>query len=209
MEGLHILNGTGTLDSWGVCAIFHKNFSLSSFIPCSSNSSCCSFSICFTLALVRFLISALSLQYFSTSCNTLWNSVGEMSPSCIACEMISVMLPNLLSASRLMALCLPCFTVWSLEIFRVGIVKRERTTSNPPKAAPTGRPTPLANAGIEVPSVIADDVIRPVSTIPMILLNRFFFFALLPASLNFYQEKMPHFRTICSVDMFVVLPVVP
>ena len=58
----------------------------------------------------------------------------------------------------------------------MAIVERERTTLNPPKAAPTGWPIPLANAGIEVPPVIADDVIRPVSMILMIVLNRSFFF---------------------------------
>ena len=51
--------------------IFCKKSSLPSFLPCSSNFSRCSFMICFILALAWFLISALSLQYFSTSCNTL------------------------------------------------------------------------------------------------------------------------------------------
>ena len=134
-------------------------------------------SICFTLALVRFLISTLSLRYFSTSCNTLRNSVGDMSPSYIACEMISVMLSNLLWASSIMASCFPCFTVRLLENFRVGTVKRERTTPNPPKAAPTGRPTQLANAGIEAPPEIAADVIKPVSMMRVTVFNRFFFLA--------------------------------
>ena len=55
------------------------------------------------------------------------------------------------------------------------IVERERTTLKLPKAVPTGRATLLANAAIEVPPEIADEVIRPMSTIPMISLNRFFF----------------------------------
>ena len=44
-------------------------------------------------------------------------------------------------------------------------------------AIPTGNPTPLANAVIEIPPVITVDVIRPVSTIPVIVLNRFIFLA--------------------------------
>ena len=52
-------------------AIFCKKSSLPSFLPCSSYYSRCSFVISFTLALAWFLISALSLQYFSTSCSTL------------------------------------------------------------------------------------------------------------------------------------------
>ena len=56
-------------------------------------------------------------------------------------------------------------------------VKRERTTPSPPKAAPTGRSVPLANAEIEAPPAITAEVIKPVSTMPMIVFNRFFFFA--------------------------------
>ena len=78
-----------------VFAILRKKSSLPSFLPCSSNSSRCSFVISFTLALAWFLISALSLRYFSISYSTLWNSVGEITLSCIACEMILAMLSNL------------------------------------------------------------------------------------------------------------------
>ena len=112
-----------------------------------------------------------------------------MSLSCIACQMISVMLSNWLWASSIMASYFPCFTVRVLEDFLVAIVEWERSTPNAPKAAPPGRPTPLANAGIEVPPVITDDVIRPVSTVPMILLNRLVFFGLPPAVLSFIKKK--------------------
>ena len=88
-EELHILNGIYTLDTWSV---FCEKSSLPSFLPCSTNFSRCSFVIFFTLALAWFLISALSLRYFFTSCSTLWNSVGKISPSCIFCEMILAML---------------------------------------------------------------------------------------------------------------------
>ena len=86
------------------------------------------------------------------------------------------------------------------------IVERERTILNPPKVAPTVRPIPLANAGIEVPPVIADDVIRPVYMVLMIALNRFFF---LPAACVplFHQEKMLQFQLIFLIDMFVVIVV--
>ena len=50
-------------------------------------------------------------------------------------------------------------------------VARERSKLVPLKAIATGNPTPLANAAIDIPSVITVDVIRPVSTIPVIVLN--------------------------------------
>ena len=57
-------------------------------------------------------------------------------------------------------------------------VVRERSRLVPLKAIQTGNPTPLANAAIEIPPVITVDVIRPVSTIPVIVLNRFIFLAI-------------------------------
>ena len=54
-------------------------------------------------------------------------------------------------------------------------VGRERSRLVPLKAMPTGRPTPLATTAIEIPSVITVDVIRSVSTMPVIVLNRFIF----------------------------------
>ena len=57
-------------------------------------------------------------------------------------------------------------------------VARERSRLFPLKAMPTGRATPLANAAIEVPPVITVDVIRPVSAMPVIVLNRFTFLAM-------------------------------
>ena len=54
-------------------------------------------------------------------------------------------------------------------------VAREKSRLVPLKAIPTGRPTPLANAAIETPPVITVDVIRPVSTILVIALDRFNF----------------------------------
>ena len=50
-------------------------------------------------------------------------------------------------------------------------VAREISRLVPLKAIPTGNPTPLPNAAIEIPPVITVDVIRPVSTIPVIVLN--------------------------------------
>ena len=158
-----------------VFAIFRKKSSLPSFLSCSSISSHCSFVISFILTSAWFLISTLSLRYFSTSCSTLWNSVGETSPSYIACEMTLAMLSNLLWARSLIALCFSCFTVKILKDFHVMAVARERSRLVPPKAKPTGDPTPMANPVIDIPPVITIDVIRPVSTIPVILMNRFIF----------------------------------
>ena len=55
--------------------------------------------------------------------------------------------------------------------FRVIITPRERSRLVPLKAMPTGRPTPLANAAIEISPVITVAVIRLVSMMPMIVLN--------------------------------------
>ena len=65
-----------------------------------------------------------------------------------------------------------------LKDFRVIVVARERIKLVPLKAMPMGNPTPLANASIDIPPVINVDVIKHVSTIPVIVLNRFFFLAI-------------------------------
>ena len=52
---------------------------------------------------------------------------------------------------------------------------REKSRLVPLKAMPTGRPTPLTNAAIEVSPVITVNVIRPVSTMVVIVLNCFIF----------------------------------
>ena len=87
------------------------------------------------------------------------------------------MLSNLLWA-RIMEFCFSCFRVKILKDFCVMAVARERKRLVPLNAMPTGNPTPLANAAIESPSVITVDVIRPVSTITVIILNRFNFLAI-------------------------------
>ena len=62
-------------------------------------------------------------------------------------------------------------------------VARERSRLVRLKAIPTGNPTPLANAAIEIPPVITLDVIRP----------------------QFHEEKMPQSQTIFLIDMSLVL----
>ena len=62
-----------------------------------------------------------------------------------------------------------------LKDFRVMTVARERSRLVPLKAMPTGRPTPLANAAIETTPVITVYVIRPASTMIVIVMNRFIF----------------------------------
>ena len=66
-------------------------------------------------------------------------------------------------------------TVKILKDFREMAVARERIRLVPLKTIPTGNPTPLANAAIKIPPVITVDVITPVPTIPVIVLNRFIF----------------------------------
>ena len=82
---------------------------------------------------------------------------------------------NLLWASSLMAPCFSCFTVKILKDFRVMTVARERSRLVPLRVIPTGSPKSLANAAIEIPPVITADVIRRVATMPVIVLDHFFF----------------------------------
>ena len=87
------------------------------------------------------------------------------------------MLSNLLWASSLMTW-FSCFMMKILKDFRVMALSRERSSLVPLKAIPTGSPTPLENAKIQIPLVITVDVIKTVSTIPMTVLNRFIFLAI-------------------------------
>ena len=77
-----------------------------------------------------------------------------------------------------------------LPVMTVG---KERSWLVPLKAIPTGNPTPLGNAAIEIPPVITVDVIRPVSTIPVIVLNCLIFFENLFTDVNFIKKKCLNF----------------
>ena len=103
-----------------------------------------------------------------------------------------------------MELCFSCFTVNVLKDFRVMPVASERIKLVPPKAMPMGRPTPLGNAVIEIPPVITVDVIKLVSTIPVIVLNRFIFLAFRSRT-SISLSNMPQFQLIFVIAMFVVL----
>ena len=65
---------------------------------------------------------------------------------------------------------------------------RERIRLVPLKAMPTGRPTPPANAAIETPPVITVDVIRPVSTMLVIVLNCFIFLVIRSRTLTLLSK---------------------
>ena len=93
--------------------------------------------------------------------------------------------------------CFSCFTVKVLKDLRVMTVARERNRLVPLKAMPMGRSTPLANSAIEILPVINFDVIRPVSTMPVIVLNHFIFFGNLLTNLSMPVNFLS--------DMFVVL----
>ena len=103
-----------------------------------------------------------------------------------------------------MASCFSCFTVKVLKDFHAITVARERIRLAPLKAMPTSRAAPLANAAIEIPPVITVDGIRPVSMMPLIVLNRFSFLAI-RHELQFNQAKMPQFQSIFLRHMFVVI----
>ena len=105
-----------------------------------------------------------------------------------------------------MASCLSCFTVRVLKDFRVMTVARETSKLVPLKAMPTGRPTPLANAAIEAHPVITVDVIRPVSTMLVIVLNRFIFSAIRSRT-SISSSKYASISVNFLGDIFVVLVV--
>ena len=88
------------------------------------------------------------------------------------------MLSNLLWASSLIASRFSCFKAKVLWDFRVMIVAKERSRLVSGRAMPTGRPILLADAAIEIHPVITVDLIRPVSTMPVFVLNCFIFLAL-------------------------------
>ena len=92
--------------------------------------------------------------------------------------MILAMLSNLLWASSLIASCFSYFTVKILKDFHAIAVATERSRLVPLKVIPACNPTPLANAAMLIPPVIAFNVIRSVSTMPVIVLNRFIFLAI-------------------------------
>ena len=149
---------------------------------------------------------SLSLRYFSTSCNTLSNSGGEISPFYIVCEMIMALLSNLLWASSLMESCFSRFMVKVLKYFHVMTVTRERSRLVPLKTIPKGRSTPLANAVIEIPLVITVDVIRPLFTMALIVLNGFIFLAILSRT-SVSSSKYASISVNFLSDMFVILVV--
>ena len=83
-------------------------------------------------------------------------------------------------------------------------VARERSRLVSLKAMPTGRPRPLANAAIETPPVITIDVIRSVSTMLVIVLNRFIFFGNPFTEFNFIKQICLSF--VSNMFLILVLP---
>ena len=102
--------------------------------------------------------------------------------------------------------CFSCFTVKALKDFRVMTVARGRSRLVPFKAMATYNPTPLANAAIYTPPVITTDVIRPVSTIPVIILNRFIFL-LIRSRTSISSRKSASISVNFLIDMFVLVVV--
>ena len=73
--------------------------------------------------------------------------------------------------------------------FRVMAVARERSRLVLLNAMPTGNPTRLTNYAILIPPLITVYVIRAVSTIPVIVLNRFIFLAICSGTLFFISLR--------------------
>ena len=124
-----------------------------------------------------------------------------MSPSCIACEMISAKLYNLLWADNFIALCFCCFTVNILKGFCITAVAREKSRLVLLNVIPAGRSAPFADVEIETTPVITVYVIRPVSTMLVIALNCFIF------SIGHSQTSTtkPQFQLIFSSELQVAL----
>ena len=74
------------------------------------------------------------------------------------------------------------------KIFSCDDCCRERSRAVPLKTMATGQPTSLANAAVEIPPVITVDVIRPVSTMPVIVLNHLNFFGNPFTDFNFIKK---------------------
>ena len=118
--------------------------------------------------------------------------------------MILAMLSNLVWSSSSIESCFSRFRVKVLKDFRVLTVERERSRLLQLKAMPTGRPTPLANAAIEIPPLIIVDVIRPVSMMPVIVLILFNFLVIL-SQISFSSSKYASISVDFLSDMFVIL----
>ena len=75
-------------------------------------------------------------------------------------------------------------------------VPRERSRLVPLKAIPKGNPAPLENAAMLIPPVVTVDVISAVSTIPVIVLNRFIFFGNMFTNFNFIKKVCLNFTQL-------------
>ena len=86
-------------------------------------------------------------------------------------------------------------------------VARERSRLVPLKVMPMGNPALLANAAIEISLAITVDVIKSVSTMPVIVLNRFNFFLAIVSRTSISLRKNASISVNVLSDMFVVLVV--
>ena len=189
VELLHASNCIYTLD----IAIFRNEAYLSSFFLCSSSSSYCYFVICLTFALGWFLMPVFILRYFSIFCSALWNYIDNMCLSHITCEILSAILSNLLRVGSLITSCFSCFTANVLNGFHLIAGAREQIRLVSLNAIPTGRLIPLANAVVESPPVIVVDVVRPVSRMLVIVLNRLIYFCQQFTTVNFIKQICLYF----------------
>ena len=80
------------------------------------------------------------------------------------------------------------------------LFQEKKSSLIPLNVIPTGRPAALAIAALETSPVITANVIRPVSTMLVIVSNRFIFF-LAFHKLQFHQANMPEFLLLFSKDM--------
>lgn len=85
--------------------------------------------------------------------------------------MIWTMISKLLLASSLIALNFSCFTVNILKNLHLIAVAREKSRLVPLNAIPKIKLAPVANAAIETPLVVTEDVCRPA---PSATVNVFF-----------------------------------
>ena len=213
MEELYILNGTDTLDTWSIWDFSQKIF-FAFFSSLFEYFFSLFFCDLFYVGLGLIPNITLTFTIFFYLLQYLRDSMGGISPSWIACEMIFAMLSNLLLAWSLLESCFSYFTVKVSKDFSVIAVPRERSKLVSLKAMLTGNSTPLANAAVS--PVITVDLIKPVSTIPVITLNRFIFLAIRsrasifsrknPSIPDFVQAICLWFLWCCRVDFaFIVV----
>ena len=99
--------------------------------------------------LVSFLNFFLLTYDISISSSILWNSVSEMFPSWVACDIKSQILFNFAGVDSLIELCFSCFSENNcFDLLEAAFVRRSNILT-PDKTTPMGKAHPLSNERME------------------------------------------------------------